>query len=222
MEARKIKGSVDKRQRQVVSTEETSAASSTSSLTSQLGDGTRTRGSHTFSHARRLWELQSFCSILFLSLAPRLRSFIWAFFCGSSVHWCEDFSCSLLLRSWSPLVTFRSNSCSNSCSNSSVVLILKLGCLLKSSQASSSFSWNRCFSSACSPEISASSQILHLLVLELFSHRSLVTAVCFDVETRRPLQLGAAASGARAADRGRASRYTPPRLKKPLLAGRRL
>ena len=72
-----------------------------------------------------------------------------------------------------------------SCSNSSVVLILKLGCLLKSSQASSSFSWNRCFSSACSLEISASSQILHLLVLELLSHRSLVTAVCFDVETQR-------------------------------------
>ena len=74
-----------------------------------------------------------------------LTSSTWATFCNSFSHFCKSFSCSSLL----PLSTPLSTLLLNSSSNSSLVRGLRLGCLLKSSRASS-FMWRRqCSRSAC-------------------------------------------------------------------------
>ena len=96
----------------------------------------------------RIWRLRECASsspIFLVSLASSFRSFSWATCRSSFVHSSKYFSCTVLPSGPSTMfVSLRLNSGANF----SFVVRLWPGCLLKSSHASSSFSWKRCFSSA--------------------------------------------------------------------------
>ena len=96
----------------------------------------------------RIWRLRECASsspIFLVSLASSFRSSSWATFRSSFVHSSKYFSCTVLPTGPSTMfVSLRLNSGANF----SFVVCLWPGCLLKSSHASSSFSWKRCFSSA--------------------------------------------------------------------------
>ena len=114
-------------------------------------DGTRTRGSHIFSRARRLWELESPCSMHALPLAGLLLSCARAVLRRSSNRACKDLSSICQGVSKEPLGEYLCPDftfCVYSRSNASLCFGPNLGCLWNSSHASSFLSRSRCLSSA--------------------------------------------------------------------------
>ena len=148
--------------------------------------------SHIFSHVRCLWELESSCSILVLSLASCLRSSGWTTLCISLDHFCIIFSRSSLLPG--VFLTLRVSSSSNS----SLVFHLNPGCLSKSLHTSSFIFWETLFIfGACFPVVSTSSQLLTRLTCELLPHRSFIFPGCLDEEAECLVNQGCCFLGSR-------------------------
>ena len=143
--------------------------------------------SHIFSHARRLGEPQSSCSMFVLSVAFSRRSSSNAFFCSSTVHSSKFLSRPWLLPLMSPVITF----CLNFSSRSSFFLVLKLGSLLKNSHASSLLAWKRRFSSTrVLQNFRLRRSSSDLFLTRFLSHRRLVLPRCFNKEAQRLFRHG--------------------------------
>ena len=140
--------SIEEASRQV-STEELATTSSPTLHFSCPFEGTATRRKPVVPTASptlgAVGSWRSSDSIHFLSRNSISRSAFWTLGCISSDHSCKYFSCTLLPTG--PSIMFVSLRL-NSCANFSSVVCLWLGCHLKSSHASSYFSWRRCVSSA--------------------------------------------------------------------------